>query len=48
MTTFSQGLAWVDSESYEITRLRTDLLMPLPEVKLERDNNRNRFWASPL
>jgi hypothetical protein len=36
MPTFSQGLAWVDSESYEIVRLRTDLLMPLPEVKLER------------
>ena len=36
MTTFSQGLAWVDSESYEITRLRTDLLMPLSEAKLER------------
>jgi hypothetical protein len=36
MTTLSQGLAWVDSESYEITRLRTDLLMPLSEVKLER------------
>jgi hypothetical protein len=35
-TTFSQGLAWVDSESYEITRLRTDLLMPLPEIRLER------------
>ena len=34
--TFSQGLAWVDAESYEITRLHTDLLMPLPEVKLER------------
>ena len=36
MTTLSQGLAWVDSESYEIIRLRTDLLMPLWEVKLER------------
>jgi tetratricopeptide (TPR) repeat protein len=36
MTTLSQGLAWVDSKSYEIIRLRTDLLMPLAEVKLER------------
>jgi hypothetical protein len=36
-TTFSQGLAWVDSESYEITRLRTDLLVPLSEVNLERE-----------
>jgi tetratricopeptide (TPR) repeat protein len=37
VTTFSQGLAWVDSESYEITRLRTDLLVPLSEVNLERE-----------
>ena len=37
MTTFSQGLAWVDSQSYQITRLRTDLLMPLSEVRLERE-----------
>jgi hypothetical protein len=36
MRTLSQGLAWVDSESYEIIRLRTDLLRPLPEVKLAR------------
>jgi hypothetical protein len=37
MTTFSQGLAWIDSQSYQITRLRTDLLKPLPEVNLERE-----------
>ena len=43
MTTFSQGLAWVDSESYEITRLRTDLLMPLSEVKLERETTEIDF-----
>jgi hypothetical protein len=36
MTTFSQGLAWIDSQSYQITRLRTDLLRPLLEVNLER------------
>ena len=35
LTTFTQGLAWIDSHSYQITRLRTDLLRPLPEVKLE-------------
>ena len=37
MTTFSQGLAWIDSESYQITRLRTDLLQPLQEINLERE-----------
>ena len=36
MTTVPQGLAWVDSQTYQILRLRTDLLKPLPEVKLER------------
>jgi hypothetical protein len=36
MATFSQGLAWIDSQSYQITRIRTDLLKPLPEIKLER------------
>jgi tetratricopeptide (TPR) repeat protein len=43
MTTLSQGLAWVDSESYEITRLRTDLLMPLSDVKLERETTEIAF-----
>jgi tetratricopeptide (TPR) repeat protein len=36
-TTFSQGLAWIDSETYQITRLRTDLLQPLQEISLERE-----------
>jgi hypothetical protein len=36
MTTFSQGLAWIDSQNYQITRLRSDLLRPLPEINLER------------
>ncbi len=35
LTTFTQGLAWIDCRNYQITRLRTDLLRPLPEVKLE-------------
>jgi len=37
VTTFSQGLAWIDSESYQITRLRTDLLQPMQEVNLQRE-----------
>ncbi len=36
LTTFSQGLAWVDSQSHQIVRLRCDLLKPLFEVNLER------------
>jgi hypothetical protein len=43
MPTFSQGLVWIDSQSYEITRLRTDLLMPLSEVNLERETTEIAF-----
>jgi hypothetical protein len=43
MTTFSQGLAWIDSQNYQITRLRTDLLRPLPEINLERETTEIAF-----
>ncbi len=36
VTTFTQGLAWINSQTYQILRLRTDLLKPLPEVRLSR------------
>jgi hypothetical protein len=31
-----QGLAWVDASTYQIRRLRTDLLRPLPLIHLDR------------
>jgi tetratricopeptide (TPR) repeat protein len=37
MPTFSQGLAWIDPQSYEVIRLRTDLLKTLPEMNLETE-----------
>jgi len=43
VTTFSQGLAWIDSQNYQITRLRTDLLRPLPEINLERETTEIAF-----
>jgi len=43
MPTYSQGLAWVDGETFEIVRLRTDLLKPLPEVKLEKETTEIDF-----
>jgi tetratricopeptide (TPR) repeat protein len=43
MATFSQGLAWIDSASYEIIRLHTDLLKPLPEVRLEKETTEIDF-----
>lgn len=34
-----QGLAWIDSMSYQIIRLRTDLLAPRPEVGLDESTS---------
>jgi len=44
-TTYSQGLAWIDVDSYQIVRLRLDLLAPLPEVRLERQTTEIDFGA---
>jgi len=33
---FLQGVAWVDPSDFRILRLRTDLLLPIPEVSLHR------------
>jgi tetratricopeptide (TPR) repeat protein len=35
-TTFKQGIAWIDKENYQVLRLVSDLLVPLPQVKLEK------------
>jgi tetratricopeptide (TPR) repeat protein len=35
-TTLSQGLAWVDADSYQIVRIHTELLAPLPDLRLEK------------
>jgi len=43
MPTFSQGLAWVDAENYAIIRMRTDLLKPLPEIRLEKETTDIEF-----
>jgi len=37
VTTFSQGLAWIDSETYQIIRLRSDLLKPVETLNLQRE-----------
>jgi hypothetical protein len=31
-----QGIAWIDAQDFQILRLRTDLLAPLPELNLKR------------
>jgi hypothetical protein len=35
--TYTQGLAWVDGENYQIVRITSDLLRPLPEVRLQKE-----------
>jgi hypothetical protein len=37
VTTFSQGLAWIDTATSQIIRIHTDLLDPLPQFQLERE-----------
>ena len=52
LTTFTQGLAWIDTSTYRIIRLHTELLRPLPELRLEKealniDFNEVHFKKSP-
>jgi hypothetical protein len=42
-TTYTQGLAWIDSENYQIIRLTSDLLIPLPQIGLERETTEIEF-----
>jgi len=42
-TTFYQGVAWIDSTTYQILALRTELLAPLPVVKLQTETTQIEF-----
>jgi len=42
---YFQGLAWIDAETYEIVRMRQDLLAPLPKIHLERETTEIDFGA---
>lgn len=35
--TFTQGIVWVDAENYQITRIVSDLLEPLPQFRLDKE-----------
>jgi predicted nucleic acid-binding protein len=50
-----QGLAWVDKSNFQIVRMRTDLLVPVPEIALDNQTTEVTFSkvqllevASPL
>jgi hypothetical protein len=36
LETFKQGMAWVDAENFQIIRLASDLLQPLPQIGLKK------------
>jgi len=38
-----QGVAWIDPTTYQIIRMRTDLLAPRPDINLERQTTEIRF-----
>lgn len=46
--TYVQGLAWVDADSFEIVRLKTDLLYPLPQVRLKTETTDIEFSEVPF
>jgi hypothetical protein len=41
--TYTQGLAWIDGENYQILRIISDLLTPLPQVRLNKETTDIKF-----
>jgi len=41
--TYYQGVVWIDSATYQILKLRSELLMPLPIVKLQAETTQIEF-----
>jgi hypothetical protein len=41
--TYTQGMAWVDAENDQIIRLTSDLLSPVPQVRLKRETTDMEF-----
>jgi hypothetical protein len=39
----TQGIAWIDKESFHIVRMRSDLLAPQPEIGLEEQTTKVDF-----
>ena len=42
-TIYSQGIAWIDAENFQIVHLRKDLLAPVPELSLEKQTTEIDF-----
>ena len=41
--TYTQGIAWVDAETDQIIRLTSDLLSPLPQIRLKKETTDIEF-----
>ena len=41
--TYFQGVAWIDATNHQILRLNTDLLEPLPLLKLKAETTKIEF-----
>jgi tetratricopeptide (TPR) repeat protein len=44
-STYTQGLAWIDMENYQIIRITSDLLTPLPQLRLDKETTDITFSA---
>jgi tetratricopeptide (TPR) repeat protein len=45
---FVQGVAWIDPTNFQIVRLRTDLLAPYSEIRLQRQTTEIQFQEVPF
>lgn len=43
--TYTQGIAWVDGENYQVLRIVSDLVAPLPPVRLDKETTDITFGA---
>jgi tetratricopeptide (TPR) repeat protein len=41
--TYTQGLAWIDAGNYQVVRITSDLLTPIPEVRLDKETTDINF-----
>ena len=46
--TFEQGIAWIDAENYQIMRLASDLLKPIPLIGLDQHRTEIEFHEVQL
>ncbi len=43
LPTYTQGLAWIDAGNYQVLRITSDLLNPIPQVRLDKETTDINF-----